>query len=165
MPQTPILSPVDLQAVLLTALLNPVVVVVALWLGRRADQWQKLPVAAFAAALAGSVAIYLAVWIGGRGVAGVGRAAAGIFIAQFLLGLAWAWVGYRTRRSSLLHLWLAATAIVLAVIAVWALAPVLFFGALVAAGLGLLSLAMIGLARRLRRWREGADRGDPAAGP
>jgi len=90
---------VDLKLVLLTALLNPVVVVLAFWLGRRADQWQKLPVAAFAAALAGSAAVYLAVWMGVPGLAEVGRAAAGVFIAQFLLGLAWAGAGYRSRRS------------------------------------------------------------------
>lgn len=90
--------PVDLKAVLLTALLNPAVIVVAFWMGRRADQWQKVPVAAFAAALIGSALIYIAVRLGVTGVAGVGRAAAGVFIAQFLFGLAWACAGYRLRR-------------------------------------------------------------------
>jgi len=88
---TPI--PVDLQAVLLTGLLNPVVAIVALWMGRRADQWQKLPVAAFAAALAGSVLVYILVRLGMPGVAGVGRAAAGVFVAEFLAGLVWASIG------------------------------------------------------------------------
>jgi len=55
---------------------------------------------------------------------------------------------------TLLRLWLAATAIVLGAIAVWAFAPVLVFVVLLAAGLGLVSLAMIALARALRRWRE-----------
>ncbi len=93
-------SPVDLQAVLLTGLLNPVVVVVALWMGRRADQWQKLPVAAFAAALAGSALVYVLVRLGLPGVAGVGRAAAGVFVAEFLAGLVWAGIGmaWRGRR-------------------------------------------------------------------
>ena len=90
--------PVDLAAVILTALFNPVVVVVAFWMGRNADQWQKLPVAAFAAALAGSVAVYLAVQLGIGGVVGVGRAAAGVFVAQFIFGLAWAAAGYRLMR-------------------------------------------------------------------
>ncbi len=94
-----ILLPVDLKLVLLTALLNPGVVVVALWLGHRADQWQKLPVAAFAAALAGSAVVYLAVRMGVPGLADVRRAVAGVFVAQFLLGLAWAGVGYRLGRS------------------------------------------------------------------
>jgi hypothetical protein len=53
-----------------------------------------------------------------------------------------------------LRLWLAATALLLAAIAVWAFAPVLVFVFLLAAGLGLVSAAMIALARRLRAWRE-----------
>lgn len=92
------MTPVDLKAVLLTALLNPAVVVVAFWMGRNADQWQKLPVAAFAAALIGSALIYLAVRLGVPGIVGVGRAAAGVFIAQFLFGLLWATAGYRFGR-------------------------------------------------------------------
>jgi hypothetical protein len=90
--------PVDLAAVILTALLNPAVVVVAFWMGRKADQLQKLPVAAFAAALAGSLLAYIAVRLDVRGVAQVGRAAAGVFIAQFVFGLAWAYLGHRLRR-------------------------------------------------------------------
>jgi hypothetical protein len=88
-------APVDLVAVVLSALLNPAVAVVAFWMGRRADQRQKLPVAAFAAALAGSVLIYVAVRLGVKGVASVGRAAAGVFVAEFLFGLVWAWLGFR----------------------------------------------------------------------
>lgn len=91
--------PVDLASVLLTALVNPGVIAVAVWLGWRADQWQKVPIAAFAAALAGYGLLYIAVWIGVAGMPRVGRAAAGVFIAQFLFGLAWAaaayWLGRR----------------------------------------------------------------------
>jgi hypothetical protein len=89
---------VDLKAVLLTALLNPVVVAVALWMGIGADQWQKVPLAAFVASCAGSAAVYVAVRLGMTGVAGVGRAAAGVFIAQFLIALVWAAAGYRLGR-------------------------------------------------------------------
>jgi hypothetical protein len=91
-------APVELSSVLLTALLNPAVIVVAFWLGRNADQRQKLPIAAFAAALTGSVLLYLAVRLGVPGVAGTGRAAAGVFIAQFLFGWAWAAAGFRFGR-------------------------------------------------------------------
>jgi hypothetical protein len=91
-------TPVDLVAVMWSALLNPAVIIVAVWLGRRADQWQKLPVAAFAAALAGSVVIFVAVRLGMSGVASVGRAAAGVFIAEFLFGLVWAWLAFRFAR-------------------------------------------------------------------
>jgi hypothetical protein len=59
--------PVDLWSVLLIALLNPVVPVVAFWMGRNADQAQKLLVAAFAAALAGAVLVYIVVWLGVAG--------------------------------------------------------------------------------------------------
>lgn len=92
------LPPVDLKAVVLTALLNPAVIVVALWMGRSASQWQKLPIAAFAAALVGSVLVYIAVRLGVPGVADVGRAASGVFIAEFLFGLVWAFIGYRFLR-------------------------------------------------------------------
>jgi hypothetical protein len=55
---------------------------------------------------------------------------------------------------SLLRLWLAATAIALAGLAVWAFAPVLVFVALLTLALGLLAGGMILLAHRLRAWRE-----------
>ena len=93
------MTPVDLKAVILTALLNPAVIVIAFWMGRSADQWQKLPVAAFAAALAGSVLVYLAARLDIAGIGDVGRAGAGIFTAQFLFGLVWACLGaYLGRR-------------------------------------------------------------------
>jgi hypothetical protein len=90
--------PVDLNVVLLTALLNPVVIAVAFLMGRSADQWQKLPVAAFAASAAGTATVYVATRLGVPGVVKAMRAEAGIFIAQFVLGLAWATAGYRFAR-------------------------------------------------------------------
>lgn len=92
--------PVDLHVVLLTALLNPVAAAVAFWMGRSADQWQKLPLAAFAGACAGTAAVYVAVRLGLPGIAGVGRAVGGIFVAQCVLGLAWAYAGYRLARRA-----------------------------------------------------------------
>ena len=92
--------PVDLNIVLLTALLNPVVIAVAFWMGRSADQWQKLPVAAFAASAAGTAAVYLAARLGVPGVVKAMRAEAGIFIVQLVLGLAWAAAGYGFARRA-----------------------------------------------------------------
>jgi glycerol uptake facilitator-like aquaporin len=92
------MTPVDLRDVVLTALLNPAVILVAFWMGRSADQWQKLPVAAFAAALAGSILLYVAIRLGISDVNAAGRAAAGIFTAQFLFGLVWAYLGRRIAR-------------------------------------------------------------------
>jgi hypothetical protein len=88
------MTAVDLKAVFLTALLNPAVILVALWMGRNANQWQKIPIAAFAAALIGSALVYIAVRIGLPPVTTVGRAAAGVFIAEFLFALVWASCGY-----------------------------------------------------------------------
>jgi hypothetical protein len=82
--------PVELSNVLLTGLLNPVVVVVAILMGRKADQWQKIPVAGFAAATLGSAVIYVLVRLGLMGLSNTGRAAAGIFIVQMLVGMLWA---------------------------------------------------------------------------
>jgi len=91
----PPVAPVDLGAVLLTALLNPAVLIIAVFMGRRADQWQKLPVAAFAAALVGSFFVYVAVYFGMPGVSSVGRATAGVFVTEFVLGLVWAALAWR----------------------------------------------------------------------
>jgi len=68
----------------------------------------------------------------------------------------------------LLRLWLAVTAIVLTGLAVWAFAPVLVFVVLLVAALGVLSFAMILLARGLRLLRERGPRGpdrSPKFGP
>jgi hypothetical protein len=91
----PPIEPVNLAAVVLTALLNPAVVLVAVWLGRYADQWQKLPVAAFAAALVGSALVFAAVYVGMPGVVSVGRATAGVFVSEFVFGLIWAALAWR----------------------------------------------------------------------
>jgi len=92
------MTPVDLKSVVLAALLNPAVIAIAFWMGRNADQWQKLPVAAFAAALVGSAILYPATRLNMLGLGGLGRAAAGVFTTQFLVGLAWAYLGWRWGR-------------------------------------------------------------------
>lgn len=94
------MAPVELKAVLLVALLNPAVLGVAFWMGSTANQWQKIPIAAFAGALAGSALVYLATRLGLAELPTIGRAAGGIFIAQFLFGFFWASIGYwyRLRR-------------------------------------------------------------------
>jgi hypothetical protein len=65
-----------------------------------ADQWQKLPLAAFAAAAGGSAVVYLAVRLGVPGVVETARAPAGVFVAQFVFALAWAAAGYRFARRA-----------------------------------------------------------------
>jgi glycerol uptake facilitator-like aquaporin len=92
------MAPVDLTSVVLIALLNPAVIIVALLMGRSADQWQKLPVAAFAAALVGSGVVYIAISAGFSVFSDIRRAVAGVFTAEFLAGLVWAFIGYRFLR-------------------------------------------------------------------
>lgn len=90
------LQPFDPWSVLLIAALNPVVIAVAFIMGRTAGEWRKIVVAAFAAALAGSVALWVATFAGlvpAKGVGGEG----GVFLLQCVLGLFWAWTGFATR--------------------------------------------------------------------
>jgi ABC-type uncharacterized transport system permease subunit len=54
----------------------------------------------------------------------------------------------------LLRLWLVATGAILAMLAVWAFAPVLLFIVLLTGALGLLSALMIGIARALQARRQ-----------
>lgn len=88
------LQPFDPYSVAWRALLDPFVIAVAFLLGQRANQWQKLIVAAFAAALIGYIGLWLTTFVGLFPIKGVG-AATGVFMLQFLFGLVWAFVGYK----------------------------------------------------------------------
>lgn len=90
------LQPFDPGALLLVALLNPAVVLVGILMGRAADQWQKLIVAAFVAALAGSALVWLGAFLRVLPARGIGGEA-GLFVFQIVIGLGWAWLGYRFR--------------------------------------------------------------------
>ncbi len=79
------------------ALLNPVVIVVAFLMGRRADQWQKIIVAAFAASLCGFVLYWIAGAVGLMPIHALGGEAA-LVLLQFLVGLVWSSLGYFLRR-------------------------------------------------------------------
>lgn len=89
----------DPLTLILLALANPAVIAVAVLMGRRADQPQKLLVAAFAASLAG----FLLYWLGGQvglfAIHAIGGEAA-IFMLQFVFALVWAVVGYWSRRPA-----------------------------------------------------------------
>ncbi len=91
------INPFEPMTLLLIALLNPVVIAVAFLMGRRADQWQKLIVAAFAASLAGVALYWLAGAVGLMPIHALGGEAA-LLLLQFLFGLVWAALGYFLRR-------------------------------------------------------------------
>lgn len=87
----------DPVTLILIALLNPAVIIVAVVMGRRADQWQKLIVAAFAASLAGFILYWVVTSVGLVPVRALGGEA-GIVLLQFLFGFIWAVVAYATCR-------------------------------------------------------------------
>jgi hypothetical protein len=92
------IKPFDPWTLVLISLLNPAVIAIAFWMGRRADQWQKLIVAAFAASLSGIILYWLAAEFGLLPIHALGGEAA-ILLMQIFLGLAWASLGYWTRRE------------------------------------------------------------------
>jgi hypothetical protein len=92
------IKPFDPWTLVLISLLNPAVIAVAFWMGRRADQWQKLIVAAFAASLSGFILYWLAAELGLLPIHALGGEAA-ILLMQIFLGLVWASLGYVTRRA------------------------------------------------------------------
>ena len=92
------IKPFDPWTLVLISLLNPAVIAVSFWMGRRADQWQKLIVAAFAASLSGFILYWLAAELGLLPIHALGGEAA-ILLMQVLLGLVWASLGYFTRRA------------------------------------------------------------------
>lgn len=92
------LQPFHPEALVLIAALNPAVILVGFLMGQRADQWQKLIVAAFVAALAGAVAVWLGAWLRILPARGLGGEA-GLFVLQMMFGLIWAALGYAFRRK------------------------------------------------------------------
>lgn len=87
----------DPQTLVLLSLLNPAVIAVAFWMGRNADQWQKIIVAAFAASLAGFVLFWFGTLTGVL-IVGSQGGAAGVVMLQFVFGLIWATLGYFSKR-------------------------------------------------------------------
>jgi len=92
------IKPFDPWTLVLISLLNPAVIAVAFYMGRRADQWQKLIIAAFAASLCGFILYWLAAELGLLPIHALGGEAA-ILVMQIFLGLLWASLGYMTRRA------------------------------------------------------------------
>lgn len=93
----PTLKPFDPTTLLLIAALNPVVIAIGLWMGMKADQWQKLIVAALAAALGGFLALYVAILVGLIHREGIGGEA-GIVALQSVFGFIWAVIGWTYAR-------------------------------------------------------------------
>ncbi|MBK9079459.1 MAG: hypothetical protein WBP38_03340 [Hyphomicrobium sp.] len=80
------------------AVLNPATVAVSFWIGRQANEKQKIWIAAFAGALAGIVLIYFAALLQIWDAPQLGRAGGGIFAASLVAGLLYGWIGHATRK-------------------------------------------------------------------
>ncbi len=87
------LQPFDPASLLVMAVLNPAVALVGFLMGRAADQWQKIVIAGFVAALAGALLVWVGAWLKVLPARGSG-AEAGLFLLQMLVGFAWATLGY-----------------------------------------------------------------------
>ncbi len=88
--------PQELQDILLLSLLNPATLLTGYWLGRRADQSQKLVLAAFIAGIAGALFAWLLMRFGYT--TSQPKLVAGIFLTSAMLGLAWSWLGYKMQQ-------------------------------------------------------------------
>jgi len=86
--------PFDPATLVKIAAFNPAIIIVAFLLGRRADQWQKVIVAAFAASLAGFLVYWIAAAVGLMPVHALGGEAA-VLVIGFFFGLLWATLGYQ----------------------------------------------------------------------
>lgn len=90
-----------IQLIALYAVLNPATVVVALYMGARASEAQKIPIAAMTGGIAGMALIGLLGQLPLCISLGHERAAGGMFIALLLVALLWATVGYFVVRPRL----------------------------------------------------------------
>ena len=88
------LPPFEPLSLALVVVLNPVVIFTAFVMGRSADQWQKLIVAGFAAAMAGAVAVWIASYMQLLPARGPGSEA-GLFVMSFLYATVIAALAYR----------------------------------------------------------------------
>ena len=89
----------DPMSLLVMALLNPVVIGVAIYMGLKSDQWQKLVVVGFGSALAGAAAVWLATTVGLLPPRPFGSDA-GLFLFSFVYGMIVGWAAYTWKRRA-----------------------------------------------------------------
>jgi Na+/glutamate symporter len=96
---TPELQPdVEMVPLLLYAAFNPATIAIAYMIGRQADQLAKIFIPAFAGAIAGVVLLNIAALVGVPGAPNLARASAGIFTVSLVVGLLYAWIGFKRAR-------------------------------------------------------------------
>ncbi len=90
-----------IQLIALYAVVNPATLLVGLYMGSKANQPQKIPIAALMSAIAGMALVGLLAKIPLGISLGHERAAGGVFIALLILGTVWASIGYFVVRPRL----------------------------------------------------------------
>lgn len=90
-----------IQLIALYALLNPATLIAGLYLGTKANQPQKVPIAALMSAIAGMALVGLLAKVPLGISLGHERAAGGVFIALLLIGVVWASIGHFVIRPRL----------------------------------------------------------------
>jgi len=90
--------PPELKEVLLLAAMNPGAIVAGFLIGRRSDQLQKLVVAGFAGGAAGVIFAGL-LMLAGLYPPKVSLLS-GVFVAAFIVGVVFGWVGFTSRRQN-----------------------------------------------------------------
>ncbi|MDX2307272.1 MAG: hypothetical protein NW216_03435 [Hyphomicrobium sp.] len=83
----------DPMTLVMIAVFNPATALTGFIMGRHADQWQKVIIAALAASLAGFVLYWLAAQVGVFRVTALGGEA-GMVLIGCGVGLVWALIGY-----------------------------------------------------------------------
>ena len=89
---------VPLLEALLFAVLNPATIVAAFLIGRRATNTTQVVIAAFGGAVAGFALLFIVTLFKLWDSPTIARAAAGVFVMSLVAGLAYAGIGYATKR-------------------------------------------------------------------
>jgi hypothetical protein len=89
-----------IQVIALYALLNPATLVVGLYMGAKASQTQKIPIAALIAGIAGMALVGLVAKLPLGISLGHERAAGGMLIALVMIGLLWTCIGFFMLRKN-----------------------------------------------------------------
>lgn len=96
---TPDLQPdVNVQELLIAAVLNPVTAAVAFLMGRNADQKAKIMIAGFGGAIAGVLVLNIAAFFHISDASNLARASAGYFTASLISASIIAAIGYATKK-------------------------------------------------------------------
>ncbi len=88
----------DLQQMLFVAVMNPGAILAGFFVGRYANEMQKIIVGGFAAGFAGLAFVWLVNRLGFY--VGDMQSVGGVFVLSFIVGLVWFFVGFKTQKKA-----------------------------------------------------------------